>query len=460
MKNLILILLCCILFNQVKAQNQYTIIRGKITKQASSDINITIVTDLLSLDKTILSTPLNTNGEFILAFQPSVPMLVRFEHAFENRLIWIAPGAEIKLSFEAENMWKTIKFEGDCANNNNYLTDFYNKFEREVDQTYINIDAETMDIQSFNNYVNERKNKQKQFYTDYKTKKTFTEQFEEIALGDINYNWAFDKIRYAELKNISASNSYFDFLNDIKPANPLLISSNTYNSFLFAYLNYAANKQNNNQNTSTIADKYKIAKTILNDNLLYFTLARIVLQACDENEFEYLDEIYDDFDLNNPYSDYHKIIVNAYNNAKKFAPGNPAPDFTLTNMDGKPISLSDYKGKVVYLAFWASWCSPCRQQIDYIKEINKTINNDEFAIIYVSIDENETAWKNMVAKKQAVGTQLISKGLESAVPKEYNVGGVPLYYMIDKKGNFTTKPPRPSVKNAFIKQVEDLLNAN
>ncbi|MGB0840081.1 MAG: hypothetical protein ACPGXL_08075, partial [Chitinophagales bacterium] len=101
--------------------NNYTIISGKITNPMDDEVSVTIVTDLLSQEKMILSTPLNESGEFVLAFTPSVPMLVRFEHMYENMQIYVSPAQQMSMSFEADKMWKTMTFEGDGAANNNYL---------------------------------------------------------------------------------------------------------------------------------------------------------------------------------------------------------------------------------------------------------------------------------------------------------------------------------------------------
>ena len=85
----------------------------------------------------------------------------------------------------------------------------------------------------------------------------------------------------------------------------------------------------------------------------------------------------------------------------------------LKTIDGEIVSLADFRGKVIHVSFWASWCNPCLQQVKYIKEIHKELDPEEMVFLYISIDEKEDAWRNMVAKKELVGVQVLSKGLKS-----------------------------------------------
>jgi len=112
--------------------------------------------------------------------------------------------------------------------------------------------------------------------------------------------------------------------------------------------------------------------------------------------------------------------------------GKKAPDITLTDINGKKHSLSDYKGKEVMLVFWATWCGPCKIEIPHLIELRKTISKDKLAILAVS-NEPEEKVKNFAENNNLNYTVLV---LKSALPKPYSlVTGIPSSFFIDPEGN-------------------------
>lgn len=125
-----------------------------------------------------------------------------------------------------------------------------------------------------------------------------------------------------------------------------------------------------------------------------------------------------------------------------------APNFTLESLDGKMVSLSSFKGKVVYIDVWATWCKPCLMEIPYSKKLKERFEgNDSIAFVYISIDNNDNlqGWKDMVAKKGMTGTHLISRGgQEEKLLDRYSIATIPRFIMIDKTGKiaqFNATPP-------------------
>lgn len=160
-----------------------------------------------------------------------------------------------------------------------------------------------------------------------------------------------------------------------------------------------------------------------------------------------------------PKSPNNEILESVYKDAKKFNPGEPAVDFAFTTIDGKPMKLSDLKGKVVYMDFWASWCGPCKGEMPYAKKLKEYFKDKKDVVfLYVSIDEKEDAWKKGIEAMDISGIHTRTPGWQGEIATRYGISSVPSYFLIDKKGNFVLKKtPRPSQSEELKKEIEKLL---
>lgn len=137
--------------------------------------------------------------------------------------------------------------------------------------------------------------------------------------------------------------------------------------------------------------------------------------------------------------------------------GQPAPPFTLENNEGKVYSLSDFKGKVVYIDLWASWCSPCRAETPALKALyNKYKSNDQIAFISIAVSDGMSAWKKALADDQPGWLQLLDK--ENTVSQAYVANMIPQFVLIDKQGNISSNSaPFPSDSTKIEKLLEQEL---
>ena len=118
--------------------------------------------------------------------------------------------------------------------------------------------------------------------------------------------------------------------------------------------------------------------------------------------------------------------------------GQPAPLFASRGANGDPVSLADFKGKVVLLEFWASWCSTCVADIPHIKELYAQYKDQGFAIIGISLDDDPKALQEMLTAKGVPWAQ-IRNGREGNIVKLFNVQGTPTYFLLDRDGKMAAK---------------------
>ena len=177
-------------------------------------------------------------------------------------------------------------------------------------------------------------------------------------------------------------------------------------------------------------ERYDLAKQKLQGRVLYWFLAGELMDGIRRGFEAYVDARWQPFAENNPFPEYTETLQAEMNKLSTLQPGQPAPDFTLHDPDGQPVSLSQFKGKVVLLDFWASWCGPCIGDLGLLRQIKEKVAAQPVVFLNVSLDANEAAWKQAIAKHEIKGFHVRSEQVAQA----YNVSGIPRYYLVDPQG--------------------------
>ncbi|MBO7465482.1 MAG: AhpC/TSA family protein [Bacteroidales bacterium] len=142
--------------------------------------------------------------------------------------------------------------------------------------------------------------------------------------------------------------------------------------------------------------------------------------------------------------------------ASKFlAAGAMAPDFTLPDTNGVKVALSSFRGKVVVVDFWASWCRPCRQENPNMVRLYSDFHDKGLEILGVSLDGDRTSWMDAIHKDGLYWTQVSDlKRWQCAAAQQYQVTGIPFTVLIDRDGKIVAKGLRG---NDLRNKVKELL---
>lgn len=153
-------------------------------------------------------------------------------------------------------------------------------------------------------------------------------------------------------------------------------------------------------------------------------------------------------------SDYRETLAIKVKDASKLAEGAPAIDLTMTDVDGKSIKLSDFKGKVLYVDMWATWCGPCIAESPKFQELAEKYSDKDIRFIAVSTDRRREDWLNYINHKKSKLPQyncVDNEGLGAGWQIKY----IPRFILIDANFNIIDAyAPRPSDP-----KIEEILNA-
>lgn len=137
------------------------------------------------------------------------------------------------------------------------------------------------------------------------------------------------------------------------------------------------------------------------------------------------------------------------------APGKIAPDFTQEKVDGSPLKLSDLRGKVVLIDFWASWCGPCRKENPNVVNLYKKYEKAGFTVLSVSLDKTREPWLAAIEKDGLIWPHHVSdlKFWSNAAAQLYKVTGIPFTVLVDQEGKIINTKLRGPELEATLKQI-------
>lgn len=137
--------------------------------------------------------------------------------------------------------------------------------------------------------------------------------------------------------------------------------------------------------------------------------------------------------------------------------GKPAPDFALKNAQGQNVRLSDLRGDVVMINFWATWCGPCREEMPLLDEMHARYSRVGFSLLGVNIDDEQRRAEDMI---KALGVTFpVVFDPAKQVSEQYDVSAMPVTLLLDREGvvRYVHKGYKPGYEDKYLEQVRELL---
>jgi len=455
---------------------QPIVVIGHISNPKARDLSVkgahTLAEYILGKQVLLDSTSLNANYNFKLEFTVSNPQEFNFKNGREYFKLYLEPGDTIYYNYDGKTNEEDYK--GIAALDNYALTAFDDNFYGEHAMMLFPMLDKGMD--TANTFYSSRHNHELQLidsFSAHGVRSSFANHLRAKADYEFGVYKMYYAFRYRDReKSLEDSASYYSFFERV-PLHPiaerrtlhyyrylkeyidnlfsrqefgldsLVLAKNSQHQFL-KKAEWAIHSLNKEEQQAALLILYKYAVESDQRAAGKAVLGRTYISS---DGLKQSDAI-----LN--YLQGHSFDPSILQEAKAIResavaklPGSIAPPFILASLDGKQVSLADFKGKIIYLDFWASWCGPCLEEIEASQKLIEHFHGKDIVFLTVSIDEYITMWKKLLSNKKWDAIHLIDpKGWDSKVMQAYAAdAGIPQYILIDREGKIiSSDAPRPS----------------
>lgn len=425
-------------------------------------------------------------GKFKISFKPAQAGLFEMVLGEESRWFYLEPGDDLKIEGKDE-LNGYLTFEGSAAAHNSALQELDQRFKDDFTDstTRKEILAKPIDIFEIDRF--QKLQLHKEFLKSHSEKGSWSEGFNTFMIDHTRYNYLAALMAYP-IEN--ANNSKIMrvvplpqiMLDPIKPEmvnNPAAMGSPKYRSFLDYYITYQGSQLNEynkfTEVTRSLEKKFEAAKNHLEGTpFLYYVTSYLLDNGdkCRPGAVRRIQRAIQEVDesgayaglLQNELGEHMAMADDEFSESSGKVEGQKDAEdiFLLYDEDGKKVTLKDFKGKVIYVDFWASWCMPCRRQFPASKELHARFSKKEakqVVFLYISLDKSEADWKRGLEQNDIEGVRTYSpSNWSSEMAQYYRINSIPRYMIINKKGEVVDPNAKRPSEAGIYEQLIELIN--
>jgi thiol-disulfide isomerase/thioredoxin len=410
---------------------------------------------------------LSKEGNFDLLIEQSSANYFTLEYNRQNLVVYLLPADVVTLQAPGINL-TDAKISGSSAPYCNYLIE-RQKEERLFQAAYPIYKAGTLAGERYFQARDSVRNARLNALEKAKASYDFITPFYSAEKKIYNFQMGLDLINYqtqsAKMGMSVMPQMYTDFIDKLEVNDESMAYDAAYKSFTLNKASMLANQQYQVESDKSAIHYYE---------LTIGALCKLV--SIERNKSVLISELMPQIIKDSGTADMSGFIATLEGcskdekliaSVKKYAAqyehlykGRTAPDAEFYDAAGKPSKLSDYRGKVVYIDTWATWCGPCKREIPYLKTLEEEFHGKNIHFISVSTDRDVEAWKAFIAREQMSGLQLHqNEAPGKSISELYIVNSIPRFILIDEAGKIvTTDAPRPSSGSDIRNLLNSVLN--
>ena len=411
--------------------------------------------------------------------------------------LFLEPGDQLHIDADLLDLSRSLHFSDRGAANNQFLATLRSRFP-----DYLRIDYKDLEVDAFRKMIDQRRLELESFLDEGCSQYQLTPAFVDYYRAEIAYEWANFIASYPTdymfangNRNENLPADYHDALEQVDLVDEAAIGTTDYRTFLernfwrieeeaatralreqvseeqrrafiqphtIEYLPDFIVRLDEEQRRGDLIQfhnvVYHLAKRLLHGKVLYFFLAGEIIDDFQQGRFDQGEQRLAEFLQDNPYPAYTEVVEEIVREASKLKPGQPAPDFTLDDLQGRSVSLSDFKGQAVFLDFWASWCGPCIGAVPYLEEIKQQTRDQKVIFLNISLDSADE-WHQAVEEHGLTGVHVHAPGgWQAAVAQLYQVRGIPSYYLVGPDGRMDGRVDDVDDVADVVSRIEEVLS--
>lgn len=423
-------------------------------------------TDMLTREPIIIAeTYVDTNGMASFEIPLKNVVFASLQIGEQRSTLLVSPGDQLQVALDSKNASTPFHYTGKGAEASNYLTQsgmIYRQYERRggVPLTALDPEAFFGRLDSLQRSYTDLTNQFKAFEALPGPIQRLLEERNRLQLltYQINYSMAKFNPKDSTGKSLADLKSYISKV----PLDSSLLEAQLpeYAMALLFYLQVESQwplvMGKAREEVVALRDKLPLLSDQLIQNQSYPAAIKTFLRAKNietlltrQGVNAVADSLMVSLKKEPGYDTYAPSLEKKYRKWQPLATGQMAPNFSGTTPEGKVISLSDLKGKVVYIDVWATWCQPCLEELPIAKVLQKQFEtNNQVAFMYVSVDKNESAWRKRLTKeKEFMGLHINQPTTETGEPflNTYQLYSIPRYILVDQEGKLVNvNAPAPS----------------
>ncbi|MGH1334483.1 MAG: TlpA family protein disulfide reductase [Aureispira sp.] len=441
------------------AQPHNVLITGAVRNDSTGIIVLEINKRYINNTVEEISAQVNPQEHFGLTCRIEVPQLVTLRYGKKSCELFLEPNDTLHIALDGQLFPEQVRF-GQHGQHNNYFWQRYRQkfpadpnifnyrqYRKGVYYYSIHNDLDKqMQASSpieFIDWTEEQWRQKKallQLFTADPTQ-PLSSAFQTFIQTEFDYQKWRLQLTYGDVygPRHRLEPSFLDFTDSVLVLDDGALGNSHYRAFVQAVLHYRC-RQLPAENQSVYEQLYHYSKIYLSGRTKYFMMAHFIATALRKEDPKFILPLYEDFIEENPYYELDRLVLDPFQKASKMTAGMPAPNFTLFDLEGTPVSLSQFKGKVIYLDFWATWCRPCIEKIERLQHFEPKFKNKDVVFMHVSLDRTTAQWRATIQEKQLQGRHLFFDPRQSTITKDYDIVSVPKFFLITKEGNFAYTP--------------------